>query len=120
MWQQTPDLNGDGEINSSDKLDYAAALKGAETFTLAGYTDWRLPTIKELYSLMNFNGVTGTTPYVNTDYFDFAYGDSAAGERDIDAQFASSTLYVGRVMNQQQAMFGVESGGWAYQRLSHQ
>ena len=107
MWQQSPDLNGDGEINSSDKLTYAEALQGAETFSLAGYDDWRLPTIKELYSLMNFNGITGTTPYFSTDYFDFAYGDTSAGERDIDAQFASSTLYVGTVMNGRQAMFGL-------------
>ncbi len=107
MWQQSPDLNGDGRIDVNDKLTFEAALDGAESFNLAGYDDWRLPTIKELYSLMNFQGVTGSVPYIDTDYFEFAYGDTSAGERDIDAQFASSTLYVSDVMNGAQAMFGL-------------
>ncbi len=107
MWQQSPDTNGDGTINANDKMNFETAQNYANTLTLAGYNDWRLPTIKELYSLMNFNGATGTVPYLDTNYFDFAYGDTSAGERDIDAQFASSTLYVSDVMNGDQAMFGV-------------
>ncbi len=104
MWSKSPDLNGDGEINVSDKRTYSEALDGAVSFNLGGYDDWRLPTIKELYSLIMFSGkdpsgYTGTntdgmTPFINTDYFDFAYGDTDAGERIIDAQFASSTMYV--------------------------
>ena len=50
MWSQSPDLNGDGTIGIEDKLTYEEALAGAETFALGGYDDWRLPTIKELYS----------------------------------------------------------------------
>lgn len=104
MWAQTPDLNGDGEILASDKLSYEAALTGAETFNLAGHNDWRLPTITEMYSLMDFRGVdpsgyeredlSGLIPFIDREYFDFAYGDTAAGERIIDSQMASSTLYV--------------------------
>ena len=48
MWQQSPDTNGDGMINTTDKLTYAEAVAGASMLTLGGYTDWRLPTIKEL------------------------------------------------------------------------
>ena len=49
-------------INASDKLTFAQAqaypaVLNAEDF--GGYSDWRLPTIKELYSLINF---TGTDP----------------------------------------------------------
>lgn len=38
-------------------------------------------------------GETGSYP-VDDDTFDFAYGDTQAGERIIDAQYASSNLYV--------------------------
>ena len=117
MWQKSADLNGDGTINIDDKLTYEDALNGADSFNLAGYSDWRLPTIKELYSLIDFNGIdpsgwNGTdvsqlTPFINTKYFDFGYGDENAGERIIDAQFATTTLYVGSAMNSDQIMFGV-------------
>jgi hypothetical protein len=103
MWQQTP---------SSEKATLTEALTGAETFNLAGYDDWRLPTIKELYSLIDFTGCTRTTaeestPYIDTDYFDFEYGDESAGERIIDAQYWSSTEYVGTTMGGNPTAFGV-------------
>lgn len=104
MWAKTPDLNGDGEIRANDKLSYDAALAGAKTLNLAGHDDWRLPTIKEMYSLMDFRGVdpsgyesddpSGMIPFIDRDYFDFAYGDTEAGERIIDSQMASSTPYI--------------------------
>ncbi|MBM4046370.1 MAG: DUF1566 domain-containing protein, partial [Planctomycetes bacterium] len=56
MWQKSPDRNGDGIINYGDKLYFDVALAGASSFRLAGYNDWRLPTIKELYSLIMFSG----------------------------------------------------------------
>ena len=85
MWQQDP----------GEKVEYAQAVAGAEDFALAGYTDWRLPSIKELYSLINFSGVdpssmdgdtTGLTPFIDRDYFDFSYGDTAQGDRIIYSQ----------------------------------
>lgn len=117
MWQKSPDLNGDGVINVADKLSYYEALAAADTFNLAGYTDWRLPSVKEMYSLIIFSGIDPSgfegndtdelVPFIDTDYFDFAYGDTEAGERIIDAQMASSTLYVGTTMNGDETMFGV-------------
>lgn len=56
MWAKSPDLTGDGVINVADKLSYDDALAQAGGFTLAGYDDWRLPTIKEMYSLMDCRG----------------------------------------------------------------
>lgn len=119
MWQQTPDFNGDGVIDSQDKMSFDDAMRNADSFTLAGYDDWRLPTIQELYSLIDFRGATGTAdpsssqvpsdavPFIDTNYFDFAYGDASVGERYIDAQFWSSTVYVSTTMNGNATAFGV-------------
>ena len=113
MWQKSPDLNGDGVINVNDKLTYDEALARAGMLRLGGYTDWRLPTIKELYSLIDFSGVDPSgdasvlIPFIDTDYFDFGYGDTSAGERIIDAQYASATQYVSTTMNGNETMFGV-------------
>ncbi len=116
-WTQSPDLDGDGDIDVNDKLTFDGA--GAYPATLnaqnfGGYSDWRLPSMKELYSLMNFGGTdpsgpaaAGLVPFIDTDYFDFAYGDEAAGERIIDSQFWSSNAYVGTVFGNQQAAFGL-------------
>lgn len=89
MWAKSPDMDGDGDIDINDKMTYAEATSGLESFALAGHVDWRLPSIKELYSLIQFSGVDpsgfegtstdGLVPFINTDYFDFAYGDIDAG-----------------------------------------
>ncbi|UUX91981.1 Lcl C-terminal domain-containing protein [Methanoplanus endosymbiosus] len=104
-WQRSLDTNGDGEILAEDKLTFSEAQElpdklNAENY--GGYSDWRLPTIKEQYSLIMFYGtdpsegveVSDLNPFINTDYFSFAYGDTDAGERIIDSQYASDTLYV--------------------------
>lgn len=103
MWQKSADRDGDGDINAADKLTYDEALAWASLQTTGDYIDWRLPTIKELYSLILFSGVdpsgyegtdtSGLVPFIDDETFDFAYGDTSAGERIIDAQYASSNLY---------------------------
>jgi len=107
-WQRSPDTNGDGSITYGDKLTLAQAhalpakLNGAN---FGGYSDWRLPTIKELYSLINFNNgvepspeattAAGARPFIDTSVLVFAYGFTTAGERIIDAQYATGTVFSG-------------------------
>jgi ribonuclease BN (tRNA processing enzyme) len=109
MWQKTPGA----------KVTYANAVAGAKTFNLDGYTDWRLPTIKELYSLILFSGkdvspmmaygvnADKLVPFLDTNCFDFKYGDTVSGERIIDAQYWSSTQYVSTTMRDDATVFGV-------------
>ncbi len=118
-WTQTADWTDDGTVDSDDKFTYAEAVAYVATLnaqTYGGHSDWRLPTIKDLYSLIDYRGTdpnpeasssAGLIPFIDDSVFEFAYGDTSAGERIIDSQWATSTLYVSTVMGGQQAMFGV-------------
>jgi hypothetical protein len=90
----------------ADKKTFSQAqvwVTAVNAMSHGGFSDWRLPTIKELYSLMNFNGTdpsgySGTdtsilTPFIDTAYFRFGYGQLPQ-ERIIDSQYASSDLFV--------------------------
>ena len=41
------------------KVSLVQAHKIAEKMALAGHDDWRVPNIRELYSLIDFRGYTG-------------------------------------------------------------
>jgi len=75
-----------GMYNWAESKDSISSLN---TQKYGGYDDWRLPTIKELYSL--WNGSSGW-PYIDTNYFDIKYTD----EQDLShAIFWSSNKYTG-------------------------
>ena len=93
------------------KISYDEAFAKAEQSTLGGHTDWRVPSIKELYSLILFTGRVAAEQaidmFIDTDYFNQPLGDVSIGEREIDAQTWSSTQYVGLTMNGDETVFGV-------------
>lgn len=101
MWQQT----------MGEKMTYSEAVEAANSSLLGGHSDWRIPTIKELYSLIQFNGrVFGEkamASFIDTDYFDQPLGNTSAGEREIDAQTWTSTHYTGLTMRADTTVFGV-------------
>ena len=65
VWQKT---------QSSTTMTWEQALAYANTFSLAGKTDWRLPNVKELQSL---NNVNLKKPSIDTNYFKNILSDSA-------------------------------------------
>lgn len=115
MWQQSFDHNGDGSIDYDDKLTYDEILALTENkVSFGNYDDWRLPNIKEMYSLILFSGrdiapesnsEVGLTPFIDNETFAFAYGDLDAGERLIDMQCATTSVYVSKEV--QRMVFGV-------------
>jgi len=119
-WQRSPDTDGNGVLNRADKLTFAQAKAlpaklNAEKF--GGFDDWRLPTIKELYSLFQASGTdpggpmnpdtSRLTPFIDTKYFQFAYGRAQDRERTIDSQYATASLYTGQSVGGRGKLFGV-------------
>jgi len=119
--------NGDGTVTDlntgliwqsdpGEKMTFKQAVARASECRVGGYKDWRLPTIKELYSLILFNGTdpdpmsrnsSRQQPFIDRKYFKFQYGNPDHGERIIDSQFATCTKYVSTTMRGNETMFGV-------------
>ncbi|MFI3315055.1 MAG: DUF1566 domain-containing protein [Rikenellaceae bacterium] len=117
--------NGDGTVTDNvtgliwqkgyQVMSYDEAVEAVKKFDLAGYDDWRIPSIKEAYSLIMFSGADVNpelskgsdmpgTPFINTDFFDFVYASN--GNRPIDTQMMTTALYVGST-DREKLLFGV-------------
>lgn len=91
MWQQIP---------SSSDYTWQEAVDYCNNLQLGGYSDWRMPSAKELFSISNFG--TGW-PYLNTTIFHLASGLVTK-----DEQYWTSNYYVGvTVEGGSNAAFGV-------------
>jgi hypothetical protein len=86
MWQKTPTFK---------RYLHNEAITYARDAVIGEYNDWRVPTIKELYSLVwykgevNYTTPANSTPYIQTDFFDYKY-DS----KPLNGQYWSSTPYL--------------------------
>ncbi len=130
--------NGDGTVTDhnsglvwqrhhSDAMPYRDADGYCDGLMLGGESDWRVPTIKELYSLIDFNGYTGNgedtydswTPANWKLYIDGSWdptddsatfiqetGNNDTGGRILDGQVWSSTDPVGITMNRDDSVLG--------------
>lgn len=91
------------------------AIAAAEQLSLSSADDWRLPSITELYSLIDFRGYFGpgpieSRPFIDRTIFDFQYGSgdgTTPGSRWIDVQLWSATRYTGTTMGGDATIFGV-------------
>ncbi|MDD5593100.1 MAG: DUF1566 domain-containing protein, partial [Candidatus Omnitrophica bacterium] len=85
MW-----LKDASNYNSGSSQTWENALSGCESFTYAGYSDWRLPNVRELMSIVNY----GTySPAINTTYF----SNTQSGGYWSSTTYASSTSYAWHV-----------------------
>ncbi len=91
--------------HNSQRKNYYDAKKYCESLTLGNQSDWRLPTIKELFSIADFRGSTGTKYFINSTYFELKLPDSSvlngdpfASSHNLDmmGQTWSSTIYSGK------------------------
>jgi len=116
MWLSSTDTDGVDGLTTDDKLNRDDAETYCDDLIVSTYTDWRLPSTKELVSIYLMSGEdlsaidgastngyyvdpTGYEPFLDTNYFDIGYGDTDERERIIDGQYATSTLNVSPVMS---------------------
>ncbi len=94
MWQQG---------HNAERLDWYQAREACSALRLGGRNDWRLPSIRELFSIADFRGSIGRRPYLD-DAFEIHEPDASVLEgdpfasthhTDMMGQTWSATLYTG-------------------------
>lgn len=91
QWQRfAVDRDGDNAITAADKFTWCEALKYCEELSFAGRTDWRLPNVRELESLIDYGRVS---PAIDPLFGlkGGGAGDGGGGVADTSNGFWSST-----------------------------
>ncbi len=88
----------------TSKMLYSEAEAKRDSLSALTDFDWRIPSCKELYSLMNYgtgqaNGNDVIASFIDEDLFDIKIGDTSNDEREIDGQVWSSSFYEGLTNN---------------------
>ena len=86
MWQDDISVNKNNKNSFQDAIDYC------ESLVLADFTDWRLPNIIELRTLLDFSGATGSAhpqEFVNLaiNYWSSTTVAGTNGEKAWDTEF---------------------------------
>ncbi|MFH0782969.1 MAG: DUF1566 domain-containing protein [Pseudomonadota bacterium] len=109
--------NAGKEGNGTDTKDFIDALNSTN---FGGYNDWRLPTAKELQTIVNYNR---HSPSINDDYFPYtessAYWSSTTGEESpneaVCVYFNTGLVYFGcnkNIAHYARAVRGKQSGAF--------
>lgn len=87
----------DNEATSTIKVDWNTATKTCKNLNLGGYTDWRLPTIEELESIINYEKSSNAehAKYDEFIYFPilFEYDYYLSSTKDASSSFFSSKVW---------------------------
>lgn len=94
------------KAHNAKRVGFYDAKRHCEALVLGGSNDWRLPSLKELFSIADFSGSQGTgRAYLDSRYFDMAYpsanedmGREASHHPEMMGQTWASTIYTGNHM----------------------
>jgi len=109
MWMKNADAGNDCDGADTEKQTWAEALASCaqcNTNTFAGYTDWRLPNVRELFSLIDFSQFVPALPSGYATYFTGVQSDrywSSTTLADYTVHAWHVNLNVGFVVNDPKA-----------------